>query len=226
MCVISPLKIFTVLCLYPASIAKDVILSVSPKIFSLYDDQLHHVQHWDTFIGCGYDQSDIKYVSEKELEAFPLGPPFVRSENLNPLLKVDNDAHFYIFTSGCRQHLAANEIGHFGYSTSHTNYVSSEDVQPFQVTRFSTDCDNISIVCCNRLLNREDLHPVIKGYADSNIYIIRNNMSMIDISGFPLTYREPGEIGPNKLSWLLILFTRKMWPRHKNCGDTIVSERA
>jgi len=56
-------------------LVKELVKGSGKSIYVVENGILHHIPDWDTFIAYGFDLNNVKYISDAELNSYPVGEP-------------------------------------------------------------------------------------------------------------------------------------------------------
>ena len=56
-------------------LVKELVKGSGKSIYVVENGILHHIPDWDTFIAYGFDLHNVKYISDAELNSYPVGEP-------------------------------------------------------------------------------------------------------------------------------------------------------
>lgn len=112
----------------------EAITHLGADVFTIYDGQRHLVLNWDIFLAFGYHDYDVKRVGRERLESFPLGPPLLRYNGLDPPVKGVEDGNIFIIREGQRRAVPNMETFlNMGYSQQAVNSMELNNLQAFSL---------------------------------------------------------------------------------------------
>lgn len=111
---------------------KDSVVKIEDKVYTLYWGQRHYISNWENFLLCGYNGLAIPSLSQDEVDAIPLGFPFLRCfSDADPVIGVASDGTLYVVRADGTRHLIPSRgaFQHLGYGEAAINVITQKDLE-------------------------------------------------------------------------------------------------